>query len=452
MRLILTFLLVLIGATQAAAERLLTQPFDAASFDRSEIRFIQAALAVDGRYSGPLDGIWGAGSQRALSSYARAHGIATPSLGDVAGMARDFQDFYRRGGWQVHVSAQANISFQLPMDLLVFNFDPSSGQFSDVDHLLTVTTSIGSLADTLSRHLWLRANARDGGEIDLRVRDVFASRAVLSNSEYTAYVRSQRVGGGYATTVVQWTANREADARLIVASMTRGPQDRLEIPGKGLLQRAINRLERREARVKRNASETNLKSGARSGTGFYVNNTDIVTTLTVVQRCGALSLADGTALQPVKRGPIAGLAVLTSPVRSQYWLAIASERNVEPGARVSVALIPENGNSTVVGARVSREVRFGRAELGRILSVPPRPGRDGAPVLANGGLLVGIAVAPPQELRGIGALFAPAQRVANMLKRERILFDDNTADDTRNAGSVSTGDDAARAVVPLFCK
>ena len=70
--LVASFLILTATLSQGNAytEAQLYQEFDARLLTDDEKRFLQAALALSGDYTGLIDGAWGRGSQTALERYA----------------------------------------------------------------------------------------------------------------------------------------------------------------------------------------------------------------------------------------------------------------------------------------------------------------------------------------------------------------------------------------------
>lgn len=140
-----------------------------------------------------------------------------------------------------------------------------------------------------------------------------------------------------------------------------------------------------------------------SGTGFYVNATDMVTNAHVVETCRSMRDPQGRRLRLVQIDHQLDLALLRSDASTDEWLLIAAPEPLRLGSGVYVMGFPfygQLGNSVIVtrGVVSSRSGYLGRrTNFG--LTAPIQPGNSGGPVLDAQGRVVGVAVARLENLR-----------------------------------------------------
>ncbi len=171
-----------------------------------------------------------------------------------------------------------------------------------------------------------------------------------------------------------------------------------------------------------------------SGTGFYVNPTDLVTNAHVVEACRSMRDPQGRRLALVRIDRDLDLALLRADNTTDEWLKLAAPGPLRLGAGVYVMGFPfygQLGNSVVVtrGVVSSRSGYLGRrANFG--LTAPIQPGNSGGPVLDSGGRVIGVAVARLESLyRDPDALpqnvnFAVGQRaLSDFLSRSGAVFE-----------------------------
>ena len=85
------------------------------------------------------------------------------------------------------------------------------------------------------------------------------------------------------------------------------------------------------------ASDPALRPGTMAGTGFFVNDTTLVTAGAVLDRCARLALRDGSALDMIAGDGAAGLAVLTLGRGTGTWLPV--DPKARPGAGQPVIVV-----------------------------------------------------------------------------------------------------------------
>lgn len=445
---VLAVLLMLI-ATASWAEPRLNQPVRMSDFDRAEIRFVQAALAWAGYFDGSLDGVWGPRSQRALDLAASDRfKTQPPRLRQVARLVRAFDKAVERENWVPFYDRAANLSYQVPNAIL--SREPRSGSiaFRASGNTLELASALETPWDTARIHEhFLRRSEQPPGSYSFPQGRMVVNSARLAGSQRSFYIRSVPRLPYYASVVVQWQPEQSNVVRLIVASIAEGEQAPLSLPEGGALHQAVAALDRPKPAPQPGKDVWTLSL---AGAGVYVNNTDILTDAGLLRGCADLRLADGTRMQAVAAQAGAGLAVLTSPRRSAHWLALPGQGQIEPGLPVSILGFARYGRGatepTRSGARVAGEELFGNSDLRAVLVTGHGQGLSGAPVFGPKGRMLGLVTsAPPRSPHKPGPgrlLLTPAQRVGEILSRQRVLHQDRPA---------QPGAEPARAVVALFC-
>ena len=175
-----------------------------------------------------------------------------------------------------------------------------------------------------------------------------------------------------------------------------------------------------------------------TGTGFYVNNTDIVTAAYVVEGCRELRLDDGSGLRLLASDRDLDLAVLSAERRSSRWLPIGLAEGPRLGQPVFALGYPFHGSDfmanqglSVTGGNVSALPRVADASSRIMISTPVQPGNSGGPLLSGAGAVLGVVVARVDDLYAIkheGTLpqnmnyATPVQQLVPFLEKASVLF------------------------------
>ena len=436
--------LALAWAAAATAQGWLDQPADPGRLAPAEIRFLEAALAVDGRFAGRIDGHWGAPSAAALAQTVQDRfGHRAPTLRDLALLAAPFRTALAGGQWAPYSPDRAALSLLMPRAVLGPVPRSDETVFADAKGHLVLRIRGDDLTGALSLHRWLAENALTPGSVPIpepgpRMR----SQAVLRDRTFTMHVLSLRDGDRYLSVILHWAPQRAPEARLMLASLRAGGQAPLTLPEDGVLARAIAAL---AAPAGTPGSGDALPDGLRLiGSGFYVNNTDLVTGHALLRACRVPRLADGTPLRRVAAARNQGLAVLTGPARARHWLGFGGATDPEPGAALSAT------GYAAAGPRLQRQRPEGRAEgemltgedgLRVLVSIPDGGTLAGAPVQHRSGALAGVFLGRAGDPAGSFSQIAPVSRLVAVLERGAILFDRG-----ETAGPVEA------AAVALFCQ
>lgn len=417
---VLIFVLVLGStATDVRAQDRLTlaeelyREFDAREFSTADKRLLQLGLTVEGDYVGLLDGRWGDGSQKAFEAFAsrsddHAHADGLVRNFHVVLLADRTADFLRRHDLAYRTPAAWSHRFLAPPGF--FLPDPDS----DIDDL-----------DLESGGLYITA-VRSGQLFAIGLHDAFTEQRAPAYTVRKAerlvtgftggpYLRSDLLDGAWVTVLVAIESG--ADPRLVdvIAASITVDQTAALFTGNGRIDR-LAETARRFAAAPDPAPEparpdllsaapsppadrtpANQTPADASGTGFFVNNTDLVTAKHVVEDCRSLSFTDGTPFELVAMHPTLDLALLSSPRRSRNWIAVHRTGVARLGQRVIALGYPFYGSLTTAlnstGGNVSAMVGLGDDPRLVTVTAPIHPGNSGGPLLALDGTVIGVVIA-----------------------------------------------------------
>ncbi|MFK7752356.1 MAG: serine protease [Sedimentitalea sp.] len=467
MRFLLALFVSVLTIHAASAQSLLDREVPLEKLKPGETRFLQALMAAEGSYEGLIDGDWGGRSLTAFRAIVqRKLGTSDATIGDLAQLSAPFLHALERGRWTPFHDQSANMSFQVPMGLMTRQ-PGNDVAFAARDQSIVIQVQVGTPEDAQQLHQAAMAQALSSDQV-LRITrpDLRVTSTRLRDGVNSVYVRSQDRGKRVATTLVQWRPLRGAEARLVVASITKGKQRALELPEGGLINRAIQTAQDvAQSQVTpnnpkpQNDVETTKQSGAFAGTAFYINHSDLATSAWVLAVCDkGLRLQDGTQLAPLDIARALDLVVMTSPRRSSHWLPLGAAK-IPPLSAPMVSVGYPFFDRSFRGLSETRgrlEGRGGNENSTQLLAMvmPRKSGNMGAPVLDASGSVVGIVVrraAKDREpLPDRVTLAAPAQVFSGFLTRNGILHDTRAA--PAQGIEPLTRSDRGQAIVPVFCR
>lgn len=386
--------------------------FDARPFSLAEKRYLQAALALEGYYTGLIDGAWGRGSQDALERFTRAEFDREPSNVDAAYLLNTTVDSFADDGWQEQEVSYLAISVLLPMEKMRITEKVGLWeQWSHSEKDVRVTFNDLTELDLVNVHRdHANRSDRTGEPYTVRQPDRWVTS--VKNNWGTIYIRSDLIDGTWSTVAVYAANEHRAELGLISSGIKVGRPSSIVPESDGLLVSYASELaaaiaddeaskQRTEGSSRVGVSqppqddrrdETQANS---SGTGFFVNSEGaMLTNAHVVDGCRAVTV-DG---QPAD--------IVT--VSQAFDLAVVKPRNVEDilplyfartevglNADITIAGYPLHGllgGLNVSRGSISAMKGLGGDETSVQISAPVQPGNSGGPVIDRSGNIVGVVV------------------------------------------------------------
>ena len=490
---LLCLVMLTVGLRAGHAQGLQQTEFDARLLSLQEKRIVQAALAFSGDYNGLLDGAWGKGSQRALERYSLRHlNTVKPVFADLHDLLDAFEAERQTNGWRISYSDSTGISFAFPDNLVSTDPEHSSefaSAWGSADRRFSLVIAYGGLADALNYHRYSYQHARAGTEPYQSIKP----GRIVTSSEWAggvfSYVRSDLMGDIYMTISLLSGAEHAGRVALLSGSIQRGRGSDLTLPPDGVLAALLGPAphpappaivkspstpaqpfggstvnpEVSEAEPDEPSAEagpSGVLSG--SGTGFYINNTDLVTAAHVVAGCGALTLADGSPLQVLAEDDRLDLAALTGTQRSAVWLGIGDSVTPKLGETVMALGYPYLGNLgqglTATNGNISALQGIDGGKDRIMISTPVQPGNSGGPLINAAGGVVGVVVSRVDDLemlKSTGTLpqnmnFAvPVQPLNAFLSGAGVMFPRSSTEPVDLGAGIP--DEITAAVVPIYC-
>lgn len=406
---VFSLVLVLAAGPGSAAEPR-TAGFAAGDFSQDELRLIQTALAEAGDYAGPLDGVWGAGSEAAMDAWSRRTFAEPPSGAHAATLALGFLDSVTADGWDFRELPDLGLSLAMPLGWFGAAEDEDGAtRWWSRDGGLTLLAQAQDAETALGWHDAAIRAAIGRVEARLRTPDRMETAGVLSDGRHF-FTRSDRMGARWSMIFMAADTANIGRLTLMEASLRIGPPAPWSLPENGRLAGLIaGELETAKAApevITAVAAPNSVRprpaiSEAEStGTGFYIGPRTLLTAAHVVAECHGVSLSDGTSLTVVASDPDRDVAALTSPKAAPTWLSLA-DRNARLGQRIHAVGFPyyaiagtslnlTSGNVSAL-AGVDDDPRFFS------FSAPVQPGNSGGPLIDARGRVLGLVVARLSE-------------------------------------------------------
>lgn len=386
--------------------------FDARPFSPAEKRFLQAALALKGYYTGLIDGAWGRGSQDALERFTRTEFDREPSNVDAAYLLTTTIDAFIDDGWQEYEVSYLAISVLLPTKKMrLVEKDGVWEEWAHSDKEVRVTFDDLTALELASVHRNHASRSdRTGEPYTVRQPDRWVTS--VKNNWGTGYIRSELIDGTWSTVAVYAAKAHRSELGLISSGIKVGRPATIAPEADGLLVRYASELATAIAddEASKQSTEGNGRVGVSqppqgnmqdekhtnsSGTGFFVNSEGaMLTNAHVVNGCRAVTV-DG---QPAD--------IVT--VSQTFDLAVVKPRNVEDiaplyfsrteaglNADITIAGYPLHGllgGLNVSRGSISAMKGLGGDETSVQISAPVQPGNSGGPVIDRSGNIVGVVV------------------------------------------------------------
>lgn len=386
--------------------------FDARPFSLAEKRYLQAALALEGYYTGLIDGAWGRRSQDALERFTQVRFDREPSNVDAAYLFAITIDAFIDDGWQQHEVSYLAISVMLPTNKMrLVEKDGVWEEWAHSEKDIRVTFDDLTAVELISLH---RDHANRSGRIGQPYTVRQADRWVTSvkNNRGTGYIRSELIGGTWSTVTVYAAHAYSSDLGLISSGIKVGEAINLAPESDGLL---INYASELAAAIAADEGSSQSTEGSGpvgvsqpprseeqdqprtggSGTGFFINSEGaMLTNAHVIDGCQAVTI-DGKPADIVTVSQTFDLAVVKP--RHVEDVSYLSFSRTEAGlnADITIAGYPLHGllgGLNVSRGSVSSMKGLGGDETSVQISAPVQPGNSGGPVIDRSGNIVGVVV------------------------------------------------------------
>ena len=397
MRAVLFTLLILVSAMPAMARDWSKVPFDAARLSVEERRVMQSAMILAGLYSGPVDGIWGRESQKALTGFTKnAFGTTKPTFGQIAPLVSAFEQERRNSGWRMVYYETPDRSFALPSGLLADMSGPEALTWETEDGSLSVNFDYAGADETRAAHKLLQLRHDTAEEpYHSESADLIITSVTLKNGG-SGYLRSDRAGDGFITLLLAAGPAQLRKMALVALSFGPGEAPGLEVPERGILVTLANMPLDLAEDPRPKLADLNPKDASSTGSGFYISASHMVTAAHVASDCKAISLADGSPVTTRRLDNDLDLAVLEPDRKSATWLNLSPDEEPRLGETVYALGYPYlgllNQGLSVTGGNVSAMGGIDPSEVRIMVSAPVQPGNSGGPLITANGDVVGVVV------------------------------------------------------------
>jgi serine protease Do len=446
--------------------------FEAGKLSEQERRILQVALAYEGDYAGPLDGIWDGASQEALDAYAEREFASLAKSAQVAALVIGFLAEVETRGWRYRYLADLDLSLALPERILGAPETEDKGQrwWSNDGELTLLTQSF----DPDLAQAWHRAAQAANSEPEALEAEesefALASAGVLVDGR-RFYTITLRRGQAWPTIYLAGGPDAARALDFMRSSLVEGEAEPWEMPRGGVLEATIQEtmaqfghVDELEAFLPPDPVGVGRPDATNaSGTAFYVGPRVLLTASHVVDSCRNLGLADGTRLTLLASDPELDVAALAADAPSRAWLPLSQVTRGRLGEKLHAAGYPyyniagtslhlTSGNVSSL-ADVNDDRRFFS------FSAPVQPGNSGGPLIDGQGGVMGLVVSRLSERYIAEATGTLPQNINYGLSRfELVRFLDRNAISPEPAGLArfdmeldGLPDGFEAAVVPILC-
>ncbi len=399
------------GGTTSVQNTGLWSEFDARPMTQTEKRFLQAALAMKGYYSGLADGIWGNGSQHALERYTAAEFEGEkPYNAHAAYLATEVIGTWLDEGWEYQHIEYLNFSMMLPVDSL--RLEDEDGTFQEWHHSTKDLQLMFNDLDTVGMvrvHQGLvEAPGLTAEPYALRRDNTWVSSGQLSTG--TLYVRSDLIGGTWSTVYVSAGRSLQGEVGLIASSIRPGRPASIFPEEDGVLLSFVAELvamlegetapsnQTPDTGVARSGTppgSDNQDVGGSTGTAFFVTDEGVaITNAHVVDGCTALKLG-GEPAETIVVSSAFDLAAIRLQEPQQTVPLKFSGQDAGLNADITIAGYPLHGllgGLNVSRGSVSSLKGIQGDEKSIQISAPVQPGNSGGPAIDKQGGVVGVVV------------------------------------------------------------
>ncbi len=407
----------------------LFRDFDASDLTYQDKRFLQTALAFEGKYQGLLDGAWGRISDRALRRYSQSEFGTAPEDWHMAMLAWSLFERVSDNGWEFNYFSGMGLSLLWPEKAIVREAD--SEYFVNYRHSKSsLAISMGIHSKDIAQNLHdftLRTHKSASQPYSVRKSNLAVSSATERDGSIL-YTRSDFVNGSWSTVMLSSNERDSAVLGTVASSISPNRVQSLSFTTGGKLdyvvQRTIDALEQAEEDQTQsaNAPPPNEESllGS-SGSGFVVSEAGhILTNAHVIEGCKAISV-DGQNAQMIAVSDEFDLALLQSEAVQNKAVAVFSASSAKLNSDVTAAGYPYAGmlgGLNITRGSVSSLKGLGGDSVTMQITSPIQSGNSGGPLLASDGEVVGVVVSKLNELKVADALGDVPQNVNFAIRGE----------------------------------
>lgn len=400
--------------------------FDARPLSAGDKRFLQAALAMQGDYSGLLDGAWGRGSQGALERYtAREFDTSEPTNGHAGWLALLTIAQMSDEGWDLKYVRHLDISMYLPIEHLTLIEDSGTRMRWEHDQKdLQVIVDDYDLDGLIGLHNEIEHNPD-------QLRKAYAVRSEtmwvtsIETSAATAYVRSDKIAGTWSTVGVFAGPGLRTEVALISSSIRPGKPIQMLPDENGALMIFVSQVADFLTEEDEGSGGAGMvsstppdqggeRAGGTTGTAFFVNRQGIaLTNAHVVASCRTVTV-DGKPAEILNVSTAFDLAALKLLASEETESLPFARKDAGLNSDITIAGYPLHGllgGLNVSRGSVSALKGLAGDEVSIQISAPVQPGNSGGPAINSSGGVVGVVVSKLNALALAGETGDIAQNV-----------------------------------------
>ncbi|WP_417247639.1 S1 family peptidase [Celeribacter sp.] len=382
--------------------------FRATNYTKSELRFLQLGLTLEGFYNGLLDGAWGRISNSAIERYSLQEFDEPPKQYHAALLAYTTLDFLTADDWSYEYFDSLGLSFLVPDSLVQGETSANFVNFEHLNSSLKLSVTFDDSTGTSGIHDYAIGFAARGTEPYTVRKQGFAVTSSTNSVGDTLYVRSNYWKGQWATVLLSTNARDKGILAAISASITSDPNATLYIPENGFLLSVAESTADLVARIEEENASNPLPdsfaaapkprdegSARATGSGFYVSNMGhVLTNAHVVKECNSLSV-DGAPAELVQTSSSFDLALLKRAGMGGKTVAEFSPAPARLNEDITVVGYPLAsilGGLNVTRGAISSLKGLDGDEVTLQISAPVQPGNSGGPALSEQGYVKGVVV------------------------------------------------------------